>query len=66
MLAKVQSAAIIGIDAYIVKVELDVNEGLPIFNIVGLPDASVKEAKDRVAASDKKLSIHLSSQADYS
>jgi len=53
MLAKVQSGAVLGIDAYIVKVELDVNEGLPCFNIVGLPDASIKESKDRVAAAIK-------------
>ncbi len=57
MLAKVQSSAVIGIDAYIVKVELDVNEGLPMFNIVGLPDASVKEAKDRVAAAIKNSAL---------
>jgi len=53
MLAKVQSGAVLGIDAYIVKVELDITEGLPYFNTVGLPDTSVKEAKDRVAAAIK-------------
>jgi magnesium chelatase family protein len=53
MLAKVQSAAVLGIDAYIVKVELDISEGLPSFNTVGLPDTSVKEAKDRVSAAIK-------------
>ena len=53
MLAKIQSAAVLGIDAYIVKVELDISEGLPSFNTVGLPDASVKEAKDRVSAAIK-------------
>ncbi len=53
MLAKVQSAAVLGIDAYIVKVELDVSEGLPSFNTVGLPDVAIKEAKDRVSAAIK-------------
>ncbi|MEK7395844.1 MAG: YifB family Mg chelatase-like AAA ATPase [Candidatus Poribacteria bacterium] len=53
MLAKVQSGAVLGIDAYIVKVELDITEGLPYFNTVGLPDTSVKESKDRVAAAIK-------------
>ena len=53
MLAKVQSAAVLGIDAYIVKVELDVSEGLPTFNTVGLPDVAIKEARDRVAAAIK-------------
>jgi magnesium chelatase family protein len=53
MLAKVQSGAVLGIDAYIVKVELDITEGLPYFNTVGLPDTSVKESKDRVASAIK-------------
>lgn len=53
MLAKVQSGAVLGIDAYIVKVELDVSEGLPYFNTVGLPDIAIKEARDRVAAAIK-------------
>lgn len=53
MLAKVQSGAVLGIDAYIVKVELDVSEGLPSFNTVGLPDIAIKEAKDRVTAAIK-------------
>jgi magnesium chelatase family protein len=39
-----------GIDAYLVKVEVDVSGGLPAFDIVGLPDASVKESKERVRA----------------
>ena len=45
MLAKVQSGAVLGIDAYIVKVELDISEGLPVFNTVGLPDVAIKEAR---------------------
>jgi magnesium chelatase family protein len=53
MLAKVQSGAVLGIDAYIVKVELDVSEGLPVFNTVGLPDIAIKEARDRVTAAIK-------------
>jgi hypothetical protein len=53
MLAKVQSGAVLGIDAYIVKVELDISEGLPSFNTVGLPDTAIKEARDRVAAAIK-------------
>jgi magnesium chelatase family protein len=53
VLAKVQSGAVLGIDAYIVKVELDISEGLPSFNTVGLPDIAIKEARDRVAAAIK-------------
>ena len=48
MLAKINSAAILGIDGYLVYVEVDVNKGLPAFDIVGLPDSAVKESRDRV------------------
>ena len=48
MLAKVLSSSIIGIDAYLVEVEVDISLGLPVLTIVGLPEASVKESKERV------------------
>jgi len=48
MLAKVLSSAVIGIDAYLVEVEVDITQGLPTFTTVGLPEASVKESKERV------------------
>lgn len=48
MIAKVQSAALLGIDAYPVECEVDICAGLPTFQTVGLPDAAVKESKDRV------------------
>jgi len=48
MFARVHSAALHGIDARILDVEVDVGNGLPSFTIVGLPDASVREAKQRV------------------
>ncbi|MDM8526540.1 YifB family Mg chelatase-like AAA ATPase [Desulfococcaceae bacterium HSG8] len=48
MLAKVLSSAVIGIDAYLVEVEVDISPGLPFFTTVGLPEASVKESKERV------------------
>ena len=50
MLSRVQSSAVLGIDAYIVDVEVDISFGLPKFSIVGLPEASVKESKERVKA----------------
>ncbi|MCH8896746.1 MAG: YifB family Mg chelatase-like AAA ATPase [Chloroflexi bacterium] len=50
MLAVAQSCAVVGLDGYIVQVEVDVSQGLPAFNIVGLPDAAVQEAKERVRA----------------
>ncbi|HET6947554.1 MAG TPA: YifB family Mg chelatase-like AAA ATPase [bacterium] len=48
MLARVRSAAVLGLQAYGVDVEVDVGGGLPAFAIVGLPDAAVQEAKERV------------------
>ncbi|MBI5326826.1 MAG: YifB family Mg chelatase-like AAA ATPase [Deltaproteobacteria bacterium] len=53
MIAKVFSGAVLGIDAYIVEVEVDTSLGLPVFSTVGLPDNAVKESKDRVRAAMK-------------
>jgi len=48
VLARVRSAAVLGIDAYIVDVETDIANGLPTFVTVGLPQGAVKEGRDRV------------------
>lgn len=48
MLAKILSAAIMGINGYLVEVETDISTGFPSFDIVGLPDNAVKESKERV------------------
>ena len=50
MLSRVHSAAIDGAEARILDVEADVSAGLPSFSIVGLPDAAVRESRDRVRA----------------
>ena len=50
MLAAIRSAAVLGIDAYDVTVEVDVALGLPIWIIVGLPASAVKESRERVGA----------------
>jgi magnesium chelatase family protein len=50
MLAAVRSAAVLGIDAYDVLVEVDVALGLPLWTIVGLPAGAVKESRERVSA----------------
>ena len=49
MLGRVLSVGVFGIDGYLVEVEFDVRQGLPAIVVVGLPDAAVKESKDRVA-----------------
>ena len=48
MLATLRSAAVFGIEAYPVDIEVDVSFGLPNFTMVGLPDATVRESRDRV------------------
>jgi magnesium chelatase family protein len=53
VLSKILSSAIYGIDAYIVDVEVDLSPGLFAFSTVGLPDAAVKESRDRVIAAIK-------------
>lgn len=54
MLAKVTTCAVIGLDGALVEVEIDIaNAGLPAFYLVGLPDASVREAQERVRAAIK-------------
>lgn len=53
MLARVTSAAMAGIEARFVRVEVDLARGLPTFSIVGLPDVSVRESRDRVRSAFK-------------
>jgi magnesium chelatase family protein len=48
MLARLRTAAVFGVEACAVHVEVDVSFGLPAFTMVGLPDASVRESRDRV------------------
>ena len=50
MLARIRSAAVLGIDAYPVDVEVDISNGLPSFSTVGLPQGAVREGRERVSA----------------
>ncbi len=50
MLAKVESLAVMGIEGVVLEIEVDVAQGLPTAVIVGLPDAAVRESRDRVKA----------------
>src|SRR3989344_56243 len=60
MLAKVTSAAVIGLDAVPITVEVDIAAmGLPSFTIVGLPDKAVEESKERVRAALKNSGADL-------
>ena len=53
MVSKINSIGIYGIDPYMMTVEADVSDGMPSFDIVGLPDAAVKESKNRVRSAIK-------------
>ena len=59
MLARIRSFGVKGIGGYEVTVECYVTNGLPSFNVVGLPDAAVKEARERVRAAAKSNGFHL-------
>jgi magnesium chelatase family protein len=50
MLSRIRSAAVLGIDAYPVEVEVDISNGMPSFSTVGLPNGAVKEGRERVSA----------------
>lgn len=53
MLARMTSASIVGINALLIQVEVDLARGLPSFDIVGLPDKAVRESRERVRAAIK-------------
>ena len=60
MLAKINSFGLSGIDGYSVSVEIDINNGLPGTEIVGLPNAATKESKERVRSALKNSGFRLS------
>ena len=53
MFASVHSVGLLGIDGYMVRVEADLSQGLPGFDVVGLPGAAVRESRDRVRSAIK-------------
>ncbi len=59
MIAKVKSAGLEGLEGFVVEIEIDISGGLPAFDIVGLPDAAVKEARERVRAAVKNSGFEM-------
>ncbi|HEV2175590.1 MAG TPA: YifB family Mg chelatase-like AAA ATPase [Terriglobia bacterium] len=59
MLFKTFSAAVFGIDAYLVEVEVDVSAGNPNFTTVGLPDAAVRESRERIKSAIKNCGLEF-------
>ncbi len=73
VLARARSAAVLGIDAYVVEVETDIVKGRPSFATVGLPHGAVKEGHERVNAAItnsglefplKRITVHLAPAGD--
>ncbi|MBL7130196.1 MAG: YifB family Mg chelatase-like AAA ATPase [Candidatus Omnitrophica bacterium] len=62
MLSKINSFGILGIEAYPVEIEVDITSGLPVTNIVGLPDTSVKESKERIKSAIKNSGFRFPPQ----
>ena len=62
MLAKIFSAATIGIEAKLIEIEVDITRGLPNVVIVGLPDAAIRESRDRVKAAIKNSQFEYPSE----
>ena len=62
MLARLRSAALFGVDPSLVHVEVDVSNGLPAFNVVGLPDSSVRESRDRVRSAIENSGFEFPAQ----
>lgn len=59
MLAETLSGGVLGIEGYVVRVEVDVNRGLPSFSVVGLGDSAVREGRDRVASAIRNSGLRF-------
>ena len=59
MFSQINSCGLMGIDGFSVFVQTDISNGMPTFEIVGLPDAAVKEAKERVRAAIKNTGLQF-------
>ncbi len=62
MLSIVKSMSLLGLDGFLIYVQVDVSAGIPGWDIVGLPDTSVKEAKERVRTAIKNSGYELQSR----
>lgn len=57
MFAKVNSIGLFGLVAYTIEVEIVINRGQPMFNLIGLPDASIKESRERIKSALRSVDI---------
>lgn len=54
--------SLLGVDGHLINVQVDVSNGIPIWDVVGLPDMSIKESKQRVLTAIKNIGITLPSR----
>ncbi|MCL5040366.1 MAG: YifB family Mg chelatase-like AAA ATPase [Firmicutes bacterium] len=59
MIARIYSAAVYGLNGYQVEVEVDISSGLPSFTVVGLPDAAIREARERVRSAVRNTGLEF-------
>ena len=62
MLSMVKSIALHGLQGYLVHIQVDVSSGMPSFEIVGLPDISIKESKERVKSAIRNSGVEFLSR----
>ena len=62
MLSQVKSMTLVGMQGHLVNIQVDVSEGMPSWDVVGLPDISIKESKQRVKAAIKNIGCFLPSR----
>ena len=58
MLAKVFSSAVLGVDAYTVEIQVNLEAAMPFYAVVGLPDGAVKESRERIASAIKNCGLY--------
>lgn len=59
MLSTITSGAVYGVHSHLIQVEVDISQGLPCFQIVGLPGSEVREARERVKVALKNVGVKL-------
>ena len=62
MLSNIKSMSLLGVNGFLVDVQVDVSAGLPSWEIVGLPDTSVRESKERVRTAIQNTGIEFKSR----
>ena len=62
MLSKIKSISLIGLEGNLIEVQTDISNGIPEFEIVGLPDTSVRESKKRIVSAIKNSKIEFPSK----